>query len=147
MGYCGVLLVAVGWMRPFPGCAKAAFLRVTPLPKDADPSQEISAVSQLFDHAKSNQVDVYAPDSFAKAETAFNDARKGTGRTARATEVSWIVSPESQAYGLKQAEERRSSKTQGALGEVVSARTRAVDAGASAYRPSSMKECQRFRQS
>jgi OOP family OmpA-OmpF porin len=128
LSFFGFFLAAASGLG---ACASAP--QYTQLPKDTDPSQEISMVSQQFEHAKSNQVDVYAPDSFAKAESAFNDARKDRS-FGKSNDVILNNLAKSKAW-LSQAE-GRSSQTQSSLGEVVSARTRAVDAGAQTY-PSS----------
>jgi OOP family OmpA-OmpF porin len=119
------LLTALALSALAAGCASD--IKYGKLPADADPSKEIDTLTSEMSQARKEQVDVYAPISFEKADAALADARLAREKDRSNEDILDDIA-KSKAYLQRAKDHAHSSKA--VLGEVYSARTKAAAAGA-----------------
>lgn len=102
-------------------------LKLESISTSENPAEQINLLSNDISTAQRNQLNVFAPVSYARAEAALENARKGLKRGRSLSEILEEV-----AYGqaqLKRADELgKVVKT--TLADVIKARENALDAGA-----------------
>jgi outer membrane protein OmpA-like peptidoglycan-associated protein len=118
-----IAALAMGVMAA--GCASD--LKYEKLPPDSNPSKEIDTLTLEMSQARKDQTDVYAPETFEKANEAYANAETAREKDRSNEDILDDVA-KSRAY-LQQAREH-AQRAQGMLGEVYIARTRAVEAKA-----------------
>ena len=109
------------------GCSSGPKVKVEPLPPTADPAAELMRLDENLEQAKASQVDVYAPETYTKATKAYREAKEKLDQGKDNKQVLQKIA-EGDAYLQHADETAQISET--ALGNVVEARNRAVEAQA-----------------
>ena len=83
------------------GCATSG-LKIEPIPTSENPIEHVNRLDNDIGTARKNQVNVLAPTSFAKAETALNNAKKALDSGGELSEIlGQIASGRARLKGLR----------------------------------------------